>query len=186
MRNLVKVLNDQVVTSSVDVAENFEREHHDVIKSIEKMKKDVGTFTEMFYQENGRDSYGRFRKTYLMNRNGFTLLAMGFTGKKAMDFKLKYIEAFNEMEKELKKPNTTKILLQASLEHEERLEGVEEDVNYLKDSMRISSTQQLEIQSKAKSKVVKALGGKESPAYKSFNRKAFSRFWNEFKNYFFV
>lgn len=49
------------------------------------------------------DSYGRDRQVYYMNRDGFTLLAMGFTGKEALKFKLKYIEAFNAMEAEIKK-----------------------------------------------------------------------------------
>src|SRR5690625_3679138 len=84
------------------------------------------------------------------------------------------------------KPNSTKALLQASLEHEERLETVETDVNYLKDSMRISSREEGIIQNKAKRVVVEALGGKKSNAYKTMNRKTFSRFWGEFKRYFVV
>lgn len=39
---------------------------------------------------------------YIMNRDGFSLLAMGFTGKKALEWKLKYINAFNEMERQLR------------------------------------------------------------------------------------
>lgn len=187
MDNLVEISNEQVVTSSRNIARDFNKRHTHVLEAIDETMKSAEKSADLFYKttyvhEQNKQEY----REYLINRDGFTLLAMGFTGKKAMNFKLKYIEAFNEMEKELKKPNTTKTLLQASLEHEERLEGVENDVNYLKDSMRISSSQQLEIQSKAKSKVVKALGGKEAPAYKTYNRKAFSRFWNEFKNYFYV
>ena len=45
---------------------------------------------------------------YLMNRDGFTLLAMGFTGKKALDFKIAYIKAFNEMEEMLRKQESTR------------------------------------------------------------------------------
>lgn len=127
MNDLVEISNDQVVTSSVDVAKNFGREHHNVIKSIDSLKKDVVNFNEMFYKKNGRDSYGRFRNEYLMNRDGFTLLAMGFTGKKALDFKLKYIAAFNEMEKQLneKLPSNYKealIDLVEQIEENERLE----------------------------------------------------------------
>ncbi len=56
-------------------------------------------FVETIYvNEQNRQEYPMF----IMNRDGFTLLAMGFTGKKAMRFKLDYIAAFNAMEKALK------------------------------------------------------------------------------------
>lgn len=54
----------------------------------------------MFY-ETTFENRGKQYPMYLMNRDGFTLLAMGFTGKAALEWKLKYIQAFNEMEKQL-------------------------------------------------------------------------------------
>lgn len=48
---------------------------------------------------------------YLMNRDGFTLLAMGFTGSKAMEWKLKYIQAFNAMERKLTTPESDEMIL---------------------------------------------------------------------------
>src|SRR5690625_1725374 len=107
MSNLVTMADKQAVTSTTSVAENFEREHHNVLKAVESLKKDVVNFNEMFYHAKEQDSYSRDRKVYLMNRDGFTLLAMGFTGKKAMQFKLKYIEAFNQMEKHTKREEQT-------------------------------------------------------------------------------
>src|SRR5699024_2191597 len=165
MNELVIMKNKQAVTSTINVANNFEREHHNVIKGLETLKEDVVNFNEMFFETVEPDSYGRDRKVYLMNRDGFTLLAMGFTGKKATEFKLKYINAFNELENKLKKPNSTKALLQASHEHEERHETDETDVNYLKDSMRISSREEGIMQNKAKRVVVESLGGKKTNAY---------------------
>ena len=58
----------------------------------------------MFQQVELPDSYGRMQKAYYMNRDGFSLLVMGFTGAEAIEWKLKYIEAFNAMEKKLKNP----------------------------------------------------------------------------------
>ncbi|MDY5481880.1 MAG: Rha family transcriptional regulator [Veillonella caviae] len=55
-----------------------------------------------FFQETSSVYRGQQFPFYLMNRDGFSLLAMGFTGKKALQWKLKYIEAFNEMEETLK------------------------------------------------------------------------------------
>lgn len=186
MNELVVMKNKQAVTSSINLAISFYKEHRNIMRDIRGLKEDVHNFEQMFFESTEPDAYGRDRKVYLMNRDGFTLLAMGFTGSKAMEFKLKYIEAFNEMEKQIKKPNSTKALLQASLEHEERLETVETDVNYLKDSMRISAREEGIIQNKAKSVVVRALGGKYSKAYKTMSRKTFSRFWSEFKRFFVV
>ena len=93
--------DEKVVTSSLVVAETFGKEHYNVLRDIDKLKKDVVSFEEMFVQTNIPDAYGRGRRAYVMTKDGFTLLAMGFTGKKAMQFKLAYMEAFNEMEKRI-------------------------------------------------------------------------------------
>ena len=94
---------EQLVTSSREVSASFEKQHYHVIRDIEGMKKDVSNFGAMFYESEYKDSYGRSQKMYLMNRDGFSLLAMGFTGTKALEWKLKYIDAFNKMEIELKR-----------------------------------------------------------------------------------
>lgn len=101
---LVKINNNQVVTSSLQVAEVFEKQHKNVIQSIENLRAENSAlgnfFFESTYKTNGNNkSY----KMYYMNRDGFSLLVMGFTGKKALEWKLKYIEAFNTMEEKLKK-----------------------------------------------------------------------------------
>ncbi|MFJ8516143.1 Rha family transcriptional regulator [Lysinibacillus xylanilyticus] len=127
--NLVIIQNRQVVTTSLQVAESFEKRHDNVMRDIESFKKDVLNFEEMFYETDTPDSYGRPRRTYLMNRDGFTLLAMGFTGSKALDFKLKYIQEFNEMERQLTQPTTAELIAmmaQQGVEQERRLNAVEE------------------------------------------------------------
>jgi len=99
--NLVVMQNRTAVTSSLVVAESFEKRHDHVLRDVEKLQKDVPNFGEMFFEGKEPDSYGRERKVYYMNFNGFTLLTMGFNGQKAMQFKLTYINAFNEMERQL-------------------------------------------------------------------------------------
>ena len=99
---MVVVQNNQAVTTSLQVAESFGKEHRNVIRDIETLKKDVLNFEQMFQEGDIPDNYGRPRRAYFMNRDGFTLLAMGFTGKKALQFKLKYIEQFNLMENQMK------------------------------------------------------------------------------------
>ena len=79
-----------------------------------------------------------------MNRDGFTLLAMGFTGKRALEFKLHYIEAFNEMEQQIKRPalptsprELAKLALDANEETNQRLDDVEDDLKDLKENQVI-------------------------------------------------
>lgn len=107
MEALVKVENNQIVTDSRSVAEHFGKQHQHVIRDIKNLvnkaeEKDVSKIGRMFYETTVPDSYGRQQKAYLMNRDGFSLLVMGFTGAKALEWKLKYIEAFNVMERKLK------------------------------------------------------------------------------------
>ena len=96
-----------------------------------------------------------------------------------------YIKRFNEMERQLTNPiNSLEIALQAALKHEQELKVIKSDVDFLKDSMRIDSLQQQEIQQTANQSVVQALGGKDSVAYQEISRKVFSAFWNEFNRHF--
>ena len=99
---LVKINNDQVVTTSLIVAEKFEREHKDVLDSIRQILVAENSAVKFFF-ESTYESRGKQYPVYLMNRDGFMLLVMGFSGKRALKFKLKFIEAFNQMESTLLK-----------------------------------------------------------------------------------
>ncbi len=91
------------VVSSLDVAETFEKNHRDVMESIRNIESTINTaeFSALFYLDSYKASNGKTNPMYLMTRDGFTLLAMGYTGEKAMQFKLAYIKQFNAMEKAL-------------------------------------------------------------------------------------
>ena len=95
---LVKIENDRMLTDSRIVAETFGKDHRHVLRDIDNIKKDVSNFGQMFFETEAPDSYGRLQRVYQMTRDGFSLLAMGFTGSDAMEWKLKYLEAFNKME----------------------------------------------------------------------------------------
>lgn len=139
---LVKYDNslNQIVVSSKDVAESFEKRHDNVMRDINKFQKDVLNFEEMFQESSYEDSYGRSQKYYLMNRDGFSLLAMGFTGQKALDWKLKYIEAFNALEKEYNSPE--KIMARA-------LRIADETINNLRIENKVQQQQIAELKPKA-------------------------------------
>lgn len=101
MKQLVVISNNQIVVSSKDIAEHFGKDHKNVLQSIRDILVAENSATK-FFQETSSVYRGQHFPFYLMNRDGFSLLAMGFTGKKALQWKLKYIEAFNEMEETLK------------------------------------------------------------------------------------
>ena len=101
MKQLVVIQNNQIVVSSKDLAEHFNKDHKNILRDIREILSAQNRANE-FFQEESYSYNGRRLPMYLMNRDGFSLLAMGFTGKKALQWKLKYIEAFNEMEETLK------------------------------------------------------------------------------------
>lgn len=96
--------NNRPVVSSRKVAEIFEKEHNIVMRSIRELGCDDDFSRCNFAQSTYMSDRGKEYPEYLMARDGFTLLAMGFTGEKAMQWKIKYIEAFNKMEAELRNP----------------------------------------------------------------------------------
>lgn len=109
MSNIIKILNEngQLVVTSRQIGEDFEKEHSKVNRDIENLiegiAKNGDTYNHLFiesqYQhEQNKQTY----REYLLTRDGFSLLVMGFTGAKALEWKLKYIEAFNKMEQTLK------------------------------------------------------------------------------------
>lgn len=101
MNDIVYLKNGEAMTDSLKVAECFGKQHAKVIRAIENLLEglpkngDTPMFIKTWYKhpQNGERYY-----KYLMNRDGYSLLVMGFTGKKALEWKLKYIEAFNSME----------------------------------------------------------------------------------------
>lgn len=105
MERLVEVQGNQVVVDSRNVAQNFGKYHKDVLEAIDNITK-AEKSALVFFKKITYQVKGNFKKypAYLINRDGFSLLVMGFTGRKALQWKLKYIEAFNRMEEALKHP----------------------------------------------------------------------------------
>lgn len=107
MNDLVIMHDKQAVTTSLKVAEVFEKGHKHVMEAIRKLTAENSTVRKVFGEDSYLNSRNQKQPMYYMNRDGFTLLAMGFTGSKVMEFKLKYIEAFNRMEQALKEQQAT-------------------------------------------------------------------------------
>lgn len=105
MNELVIMHDKQAVTTSLVLAEVFEKQHKNVIQAIEakiEPAENQDRYKRMFYEGIYTDKKGEQRKMYYMNRDGFTFIAMGFTGRKVDEFKLKYIDAFNKMEEQIR------------------------------------------------------------------------------------
>lgn len=96
----------QPLTNSVLVAEKFEKRHRDLIRTLRNLTAQNCAVRTMFVETTYLNEKQQEQPMFVMNRDGFTLLAMGFTGKKALQFKLDYIEAFNKMEKAIKEAPT--------------------------------------------------------------------------------
>lgn len=114
-KGLVSVSNDRVVTTSLQVAEYFGKEHKNVLKAIREIDCDPHftqlNFEPCMYISELKNGVKRELPMYYITRDGFTLLAMGFTGKKAMQFKIAYINAFNQMEEILRSGQENKYAL---------------------------------------------------------------------------
>ena len=148
MKELVIMQNQQAVTTSLQVAEIFEKEHRNVLQAIDEVIKGVAEKSaDLFYEDvyvhpQNKQEY----RQVVMNKKGFTLVAMGFTGKKATQFKLDYIEAFERMEDYIKhqpklptSPREIAILtLQANEETNQRVDAIEEKVVNLEENQTIT------------------------------------------------
>lgn len=115
-------------TTSLKVAEYFEKEHFHVMRDIKDV---ISKCSESFNASNFglveyTDAKGQKRPMYLLTRDGFTMVAMGYTGTKAMRFKERYIAAFNEMEKQIRAMHPQQGLPQDYLEALKALVSAEE------------------------------------------------------------
>lgn len=105
---------NQIFCDSLQVAETFNKRHADVLRNIETIIRQDSGLSTNFTQRNFalstyKDSSGKQNKMYLLTKDGFAIVTMGFTGRKAMRFKEAYIRRFNQMEQFIKSLITAKL-----------------------------------------------------------------------------
>jgi len=110
----LEIIDGQITTTSQQIAEHFGKRHADVIRAIRKLEVPAKFNERNFALVEMNDAKGEKRPAYRLTRDGFVLLAMGFTGKEAMQWKVAYLTAFNKMEAQL--------LAQAAPANDKRIE----------------------------------------------------------------
>ena len=192
MKDLVIMHDQQAVTTSLVLAEVFEKKHQHVMEAIRKLTVENSTVKKMFVEDSYLNSRNQQQPMFYMNRDGFTLLAMGFTGSKAMEFKLKYIDAFNKMEKQIKEE--TQFRLPTNLnemstmfysvmkDQDKKIEEQGEKVNFLMNLSGLTSPRNKELTKARNKKIIQVCGGSESNSYQDKSLR--SKLYNElFKSY---
>lgn len=89
--------NNSIYTTSLDIADKFNKRHDNVTKIIKNYLATIADTHSMFVEDQ-YENRGKLYPMYKMNRDGFSLLVMGFSGQLAEEWKVKYIKAFNRME----------------------------------------------------------------------------------------
>lgn len=163
---ILSTQNGEPVASSRQIAESFGKEHKHVLDAVKNLVAENSAAKSMFY-ETTFENRGKQYPMYLMNRDGFTLLAMGFTGKAALEWKLKYIQAFNEMEKKLSTPQMPKLSkeMQALFLLDDRTQKQEQRLTALENTMTVDYNQQRVLRKSISRSVIGALGDEKAPAY---------------------
>ena len=160
----------ELVVSSRQVAEDFGKNHKEVLRAIENHVVTLGgaqncanLFIESKYQhEQNKQWY----KEYLLTKDGFAFAVMSFTGEESARWKLKYIEAFNKMEQAIKNPfaHLSKEL-QAIIAIDTKVQKIEEDFNTFKSNLPLLNVDCKELQAEVRKKGIEVLGGYRSAAY---------------------
>ena len=190
MNELVIMKDQQAVTTSLQVAEVFGKNHKHVLDAIQNKidsAENSAQYDSMFAQGEYKDKSGKRNKMYYMNRDGFTFIAFGFTGKKADEFKLKYIEAFNQMEETIKAeriqlPKTPmevlRLMFEATEETNKKVDRLGNTVQNLTDNQRLDATEYAYISKRISRKVYEYIdmhglalsAPQRSKLYKDINR----------------
>ena len=157
------------VVSSRVVAYDFDKQHKHVLEAIENLIKDMGVAeksAELFIESKYQHPQNKqWYKEYLLTRDGFSLLVMGFTGKEALQWKLQYIEAFNKMEEQIKQashnpyanvsPELQSIIMldQKQQMLEQQVQTVQQKVNEIEENAKLDPAEYSLVSKRVSSRV---------------------------------
>ena len=139
MKNaLVEVVDGKVICTSVMVAEKFNKEHYHVLRDIKNLECSQEFRDSNFGSSSYTSKQGKRMIMYRITRDGFTFLAMGFTGKDAAIWKEKYISAFNAMEKVIQHPSATSLPMETQFDMALKASHMAYSILRASDSARIA------------------------------------------------
>ncbi|ETI60373.1 Rha family transcriptional regulator [Marinomonas profundimaris] len=150
---VVQIINDQITTTSTDLAKCFHKRHDNLLRKIESLECSADfhalNFEEMIIDVEVGKGATRQDRAYRITRDGFVFLAMGFTGTKAAQFKEAYINAFNQMEKQLneqkKLPATTDNLALAETDKYQLLNSIVKSMQIQSDPVVVPSKELIDL-----------------------------------------
>lgn len=124
-RDIVRLSSGRIVCNSREIAANFGKQHKNVLRDIDELRSRVGDEFDRLNFEPVEyvDERGRNYRLFNLTRDGFSMLAMGFTGQDAIAWKIKYIAAFNAMEHELMAVSRSSLVDAKTLARIDRIEG---------------------------------------------------------------
>lgn len=155
------------VVSSRVVAYDFDKRHDHVLRDINNIIESNTTqnWGLLFIESQYKASNGKMNKEYLLTRDGFSLLVMGFTGKEALQWKLQYIEAFNKMEEQIKQashnpyanlsPELQSIIMldQKQQMLEQQVQTVQQKVNEIEENAKLDPAEYSLVSKRVSSRV---------------------------------
>lgn len=181
--------------SSREVADMMEMGHSHLLRKIDLINEDfrksqIGFskyWTESSYKVDGNNKEYR---EFLITKRGCEFLAHKTTGTKGNLFTDRYMDKFAQMEKfieegpkkQLSPMEILELQFEIVREQGKKIEEVDSRIDKLENSSTIDYSQQEELRQLATKKVVAVLGGVDAPAYKELSKKAFSKFWNDYKS----
>lgn len=194
-----ELMNNQLINASAtetidsrEVAEMVDMEHKNLLSKIRKYIEILDgsklSSHQFFVPSTYVNNQNKEQPCYLLTKKGCEMVANKLTGEKGVIFTAKYVNCFEEMEKQIKIPKTDREILFLSVKVQEetaqRVDVLEEKVSSLEKSTTIDSSQQQILEKIAKATVIRTLGGFDSRAYQLMSRKIFSNIWRDYKNYF--
>ena len=194
-----ELMNNQLINASAtetidsrEVAEMVDMEHKNLLSKIRKYIEILDgsklSSHQFFVPSTYVNNQNKEQPCYLLTKKGCEMVANKLTGEKGVIFTAKYVNRFEEMEKQIKIPKTDREILFLSVKVQEetaqRVDVLEEKVSSLEKSTTIDSSQQQILEKIAKATVIRTLGGFDSRAYQLMSRKIFSNIWRDYKKYF--
>ncbi|MES5847965.1 MULTISPECIES: ORF6C domain-containing protein [unclassified Bacillus cereus group] len=183
--------NGKIVTDSLMIAEMFEKTHDNVLKDIRKQIEYAGPEFSLvnFHESNYENERGRKYLKYNLTEEAFTLVAMSYNTKEAVQMKIKFIEEFKRMKQHIQNqqqlPKDPMSILKLTFDvlegQKQEIQDIKSDVKDLRENAPLYAIECDEVSKVVRKLGVLLLGGKESNAYRdvSLRKKVYSDIYSQ-------